>query len=192
MKTSMITLRPVKSEDAEMLRAWRNLPQISKNMYTDHYITPEEHAAWFRNALADSTRRYWIICCDDKDVGLVNLYAMDSANRRCHWAFYVADPYARGKGVGSAVELEILHYVFEKLEFNKLCCEVLATNRGVVRMHQRFGFQQEGLFRRHIRKGEGFVDVVCMAILKEDWERQRAKLETRAEGMTISPEDEFE
>jgi len=189
MKPSMITLRPVKSEDAEMLRTWRNLPQIARNMYTDHIITAEEHAAWFRSALADSTRRYWIICCDKKDVGLVNLYAIDPANRRCHWAFYVAEASAKGKGVGSAVEVEILRHVFEELKFNKLCCEVLAGNRGVVRMHQRFGFREEGLFRRHVRKGDDFADVVCMAILKEEWEQKRVELEARVERKGTPAED---
>jgi UDP-4-amino-4,6-dideoxy-N-acetyl-beta-L-altrosamine N-acetyltransferase len=188
----MITLRPVKSEDAEMLRAWRNLPQISRTMYTDHYITAEEHSAWFRNAMADSTRRYWIIRCDEKDVGLVNLYAMDSINRRCHWAFYVAESSAKGKGVGSAVELEILRYVFEDMKFNKLCCEVLATNRGVVRMHQSFGFHEEGLFRCHVRKGDDFVDVVCMAILKDEWKHARTELEPRAGKMKMPPGDNSE
>jgi RimJ/RimL family protein N-acetyltransferase len=60
----MITLRDVRPEDADKLRTWRNLPQISKYMYKDHYITAEEHEAWFCSALTDSTRWYWIISCD--------------------------------------------------------------------------------------------------------------------------------
>lgn len=59
----MMKLRDVCREDAEMLRTWRNLPEISRYMYTDHFITAKEHEAWFRRALSAPARRYWIINC---------------------------------------------------------------------------------------------------------------------------------
>jgi hypothetical protein len=60
-------------------------------MYTDHYITEEEHDHWFQSAIHDPTRRYWIIVSDGQDVGLVNLYAIDQRHMRCHWAYYIGD-----------------------------------------------------------------------------------------------------
>ena len=181
----MISLRDVRPEDRDMIRQWRNLPKVADYMYTDHEITPEEHAAWFSHVLEDPTCKYWIIVCDGEDVGLVNLYAIDQANRRCSWAFYVASPNVGGKGVGSYVEYAILNYVFDELKFEKLCCEVLSFNKGVVEMHRRFGFVQEGLFRKHILKRGEFNDVVCLAILKEEWETLRPQQEQklRAKGI---------
>ncbi|MBN1661427.1 MAG: UDP-4-amino-4,6-dideoxy-N-acetyl-beta-L-altrosamine N-acetyltransferase [Anaerolineae bacterium] len=175
----MIQLRDVQSKDKELLRQWRNKPEVSKYMYTDHHITAEEHDRWFEHALHDPSRRYWIIVCDQIDVGLVNIYEIDMKNQHCCWAFYVADPSARGKGVGSFVEYSALNYVFEELGLNKLNCEVLGFNEAVVSMHRSFGFQQEGLFREHIIKGDQVFDVVRMAMLRTEWEAVKPKIEER-------------
>jgi UDP-4-amino-4,6-dideoxy-N-acetyl-beta-L-altrosamine N-acetyltransferase len=175
----MIRLRDVQSKDKEMIRQWRNKPEVAKYMYTDHYITREEHNRWFERISSESNCRYWVIVCDQVDVGLVNIYDVDEKNQRCFWAFYVADPSARGKGVGSFVEYSILKYVFEDLEFNKLCCEVLGFNDAVVNMHKGFGFKEEGFFREHIIKGDQIFDVVRLAILRREWEAKKMEIEDR-------------
>lgn len=175
----MIELRDVQPEDKEMIREWRNKPEVAKYMYTDHEITPEEHDRWFERISDDPSCRYWVIVCDQVDVGLVSIYGVDPKNRRGFWAFYVADPSARGKGVGSFVEYSILEHVFERLGLNKLCCEVLGFNERVVNMHERFGFQQEGLFREHIIKGEEAYDVVRLGILRAEWRAKKPEIRNR-------------
>jgi len=169
----VIALRDVRPDDMNMIRKWRNLPKVADNMYTDHVISPEEHASWFSRVLEAPTCKYWIIVCDGEDVGVANLYAIDEINRRCYWGFYVVSPNVGGKSVGLQAEYAVLNYVFDHLKFEKLCCEVLSFNRGVMEMHRRFGFVQEGLFRKHVWKRGAFHDVVCLAILREEWQALR-------------------
>jgi hypothetical protein len=175
----MITLRDVQPEDSEQLHTWRNKPEVASYMYNEHYITNEEHAAWFQSAMKDETRQYWIIRFQETDIGLVNLYNIDRKHHRCYWAFYIADPNVRGRGVGPFVEATILRYIFDDMKLNKLCCEVLVTNQPVIELHKSFGFQQEGYYRQHIFKGEEFVDVVALAILQSDWNEKRGQIEER-------------
>ena len=59
-----VALRPLRAEDRDRLRTWRNLPEIARWMYSDHEISAAEHARWFAGALADQGRRYWIIEMD--------------------------------------------------------------------------------------------------------------------------------
>jgi UDP-4-amino-4,6-dideoxy-N-acetyl-beta-L-altrosamine N-acetyltransferase len=172
----MISFRDLTAADKEKIRSWRNLPEIRKYMYTDHVIGVEEHEAWFNRTIHDDASKYWIIVCDGEDVGLVNLYGIDRRNQRCYWAFYVVSPNVRGKGVGTAAEYFVLQTVFDELKLNKLCCEVLDFNQGVVRMHKSFGFVQEGLFRKHVMKGGEAHDVVCLSLLKQEWEASREAL----------------
>lgn len=172
----MITLRDVSPADRDLMLAWRNLPEVAAYMYSDHVITPEEHGRWFARMLTDETVKYWIIVQDGRDAGVANLAAIDRRNSRCSWAFYLADPATRGKGAGGFVEYQVLSYVFDGLGLNKLCCEVLAFNEQVVSLHQRFGFQQEGLFRQHIVKKGEKLDVVALALLRSDWDSRRDEL----------------
>lgn len=175
----MISLRDVTPEDKDMIRNWRNLPEVRKYMYTDHEISPEEHERWFQGIASDPTRRYWIIVLDDEDVGLVSLYDIDARNMHCYWGWYVAKPVARGRGIGTFVEYSMLRHVFDDMCFQKLCSEVLASNRQVIDMHETLGFAQEGLYRRHVRKGGEFVDVVALAMLREEWEARKPEIEER-------------
>jgi len=148
-------------------------------MYTDHPITGTEHAAWLERALTRTDRRYWIIQMDGAPVGLANLADIDVAARRCAWAYYLADPATRGRGVGAAVEYIVLRHVFETLELNKLWCEVLVENEAVWRLHESFGFVREACFRQHVLKNGRFQDVVGLGLLAEDWESHRLAYETR-------------
>jgi RimJ/RimL family protein N-acetyltransferase len=66
-----------------------------------------------------------------------------------------------------------MRHVFEELGLEKLCCEVLASNDGVVKMHQRYGFQVDGVLRRHVIKNGERVDVVTMSLLRDDWAASR-------------------
>lgn len=169
----MNELRPLAAADAPTLLRWRNLPEIARYMYTDHRISPGEHAAWFARALERDDARYWVIVADGVDVGAVNLTGIDPRHRTCSWAFYIADPAARGKGTGAFTEYTILELVFSEMGLRKLSCEVLASNPDVLAMHERFGFVREGLFREQILKAGGPVDVHRLGILAREWSELR-------------------
>lgn len=172
-----------------MLRAWRNQPEVAKYMFTDHYITETEHAAWFAGIANDSTRRYWIIVCDGADVGLLSLEGIDRVHERCYWAFYVASPDMRGKGIGSFAEYAVLHQVFDVMGLYRLCGEVLATNEPVLRMHESFGFRQEGTLREHAVKDGKRVDVIMVGMLRPEWEAGRQAIVARLRRKGLLPDE---
>jgi RimJ/RimL family protein N-acetyltransferase len=64
--------------------------------------------------------------------------------------------------------------VFERLELNRLWCEVLVENEAVWGLHERFGFTREALFRAHVRKAGVFRDVVGLGMLAADWPAAKA------------------
>jgi UDP-4-amino-4,6-dideoxy-N-acetyl-beta-L-altrosamine N-acetyltransferase len=152
---------------------WRNRPEVAAYMYTDHHISPDEHARWFAGAMAAEDRRYWIIELDGEPVGLANLAGIDLTRRRCEWAYYLAEPSVRGRGVGAAVELAVIDHVFTGLGLHKLWCEVLLENEAVWKLHESFGFSREALYRDHVWKAGRFQDVVGLGLLETDWARVR-------------------
>jgi UDP-4-amino-4,6-dideoxy-N-acetyl-beta-L-altrosamine N-acetyltransferase len=169
----MNELRPLAPADAPTLLRWRNLPEVSRYMYTDHAISPEEHAEWFDRTLRREDVRYWVIAVDGVDVGVVNIVDIDTHHRTCSWAFYIAETAARGKGTGAFTEFTILELVFSEMGLRKLSCEVLETNPEVLAMHERFGFVREGRFREQILKEGAPVDVHRLAILASEWSEVR-------------------
>ncbi|HKT53709.1 MAG TPA: UDP-4-amino-4,6-dideoxy-N-acetyl-beta-L-altrosamine N-acetyltransferase [Caulobacteraceae bacterium] len=184
-----VRLRPVETGDRERLLAWRNRPEVSAYMYSDHVISPEEHAGWFGAAMAAADRRYWIIELNGEPVGLANLAGMDAARRRCEWAYYLAEPGVRGRGVGAAVEFTVIDHVFAGLGLHKLWCEVLLENEAVWRLHESFGFVREAHYRDHVWKGGRFRDVVGLGLLAGDWDKVRGPCAARLADKGYAAED---
>lgn len=184
-----IRLRALAASDSARALAWRNSPEVAAYMYGDHAIGQAEHDRWFANVLAAEDRRYWIIERDGAPVGLANLVRIDAHNRRCEWAYYLADPSTRGQGVVSCVEWLVLGYVFERLGLNKLWCEVFVDNEAVWKLHERFGFVREALFRDHVMKAGRFRDVIGLGLLARDWAAARPGCEARLRDKGFDPSD---
>ena len=90
-----VTLRRMSVEDRARVLAWRNLPEVSAYMFTDHRISLAEHDEWFSAALDDAGRRYWIIELDDIPVGLADLTDISTVQKRATVGLYLADPRVR-------------------------------------------------------------------------------------------------
>jgi UDP-4-amino-4,6-dideoxy-N-acetyl-beta-L-altrosamine N-acetyltransferase len=164
-----VRLRRVVPADKDRILAWRNLPEVSAYMYTDHRISDAEHARWFAGALSDETRRYWIIELDGEPVGLASLSDISMAQKRAEVALYIADGRVRGRGVGAAADGLLIRYAFEELGLEKLCAEVLTTNEPGIEVHRHHGFRIDGVLRGHVIKAGRRVDVVTLGLLREEW-----------------------
>ena len=175
----MIALRDLLPSDEAQILEWRNRPEVGRYMLSGHHISADEHRRWFQGLAGDPRRRYWIITSDGVDIGVASVNDIDDRHRRCYWTFYVADPAARGKGVGSFVEYSILRWVFDERGLDKLCGEVLSFNEPVLRLHRSFGFREEGVLRRHVVKDGRAHDVTLIALFRSDWEKQRPAIEAR-------------
>jgi UDP-4-amino-4,6-dideoxy-N-acetyl-beta-L-altrosamine N-acetyltransferase len=160
----------IREAHLEKVRLWRMLEDVTKYMYTDPRVSQEDQRKWYYRIVEDQSRMDWVIDVDGRDVGVVNLYDIDLVNRRCSWAYYLGEPETRNKGIGKAVELSVLDYVFARLCFHKLCCEVFEWNDSVIKIHQKYGSIIEGTLRNHIHKRGEYHNVVRMAILRQEWE----------------------
>jgi UDP-4-amino-4,6-dideoxy-N-acetyl-beta-L-altrosamine N-acetyltransferase len=174
-----VHLRPLEPADSDLLYAWRNSPEVAAFMYTDHPIAPEEHARWFAGLAGDPKRDYRMIVVDGIPSGPANFYDIDRLHGRAGWAYYLADPAVRGKGVGGYAEFLMIERAFKELGLRKLWCEVLVTNEAVWKLHRKFGFRQEALLRAHVVKAGGPVDVIGLGLLAEDWPAVRPAMVER-------------
>lgn len=174
-----VQLRPLEESDRDRLFAWRNSPEVAAFMYTDHQITPEEHARWFAGIQSDARRDYRIIVVDGVPCGPANFYDIDRTQGRASWAYYLADPSVRGQGVGGYVEFLMIERAFGELALRKLWCEVLIGNEAVWKLHQKFGFRQEALLRAHVVKAGRPVDVMGLGLLAEEWPAARPAMVER-------------
>ena len=180
----MFRLRPVADEDLPLILEWRNRPDIREKMYTTHLISQEEHEAYFERVKTDPSKAYFI--CEDEagePLGVVNFVDIDARNRSAFWGFYAG---VTRRGVGSQMEYLALEHAFESLGLHKLNGEVLASNRPVVEFHQKFGFKIEGVLREHHLTPEGYMDVIRIAMLEDEWRGLKQGIFDRVYGRATS------
>lgn len=166
-----LRLRKIVEEDLELIANWRMSPEVTKYMYTDPIITKDSQFAWYKSIISDEKVRYWLVEFDKVKIGVFYLTNIDTENKRCYWGYYIGDTSFRGKGIARELECNIYDYVFFKLKLNKLCVEVLAFNEKVVKIHEKYGSEVEGVLKQHIFKNGCFYDVVAMGITKDRWKK---------------------
>ncbi|HDI3293788.1 TPA: UDP-4-amino-4,6-dideoxy-N-acetyl-beta-L-altrosamine N-acetyltransferase [Vibrio cholerae] len=164
-------LRPIKDCELELMLSWRNAASVRENMYTTHEISQSEHLAWWERTKSSDRQRYFMYEFQDNPLGIVGFTDLDQGNRNSFWAFY-ASPTAP-KGTGSRMEILALDYAFNDLGLHKLCCEVLAFNAPVIKLHEKFGFKVEGILRDQYRREGSFIDIYRLGMLASEWAEAR-------------------
>lgn len=160
-------LRNIEESEVELMLSWRNNPLIRMNMYNQHKITLEEHLAWWSKTLASKSEQYFMYELNEIPTGIIGFNNINKNNKNSAWAFY-ASPTA-AKGSGTKMEFLALEHAFNTLNLHKLYCEVLAFNAAVIKMHKKFGFSEEGIFREQYSKDNQFIDIYRLGILKNEW-----------------------
>ncbi len=154
----------------EEIRRIRNEDSVRTKMFSTHIISLEEHGLWLKALMNNQRRKVWVVMLDGVAVGAVLLNNLDANHETSDWAFYLSGAL-QGSGLGGVVEYLLLDYFFKALRFAKLNCEVIENNRAVIRMHQKFGFQLEGIRRKNvIGEGGGRLDVHQLGILAPEWD----------------------
>lgn len=162
-------VRPMRISDLKTVLAWRNHPDISRYMYTQHEIKADEHKRWFLGSSKD-TQRHLLIFEDGPDaLGFINIHQIGPGGI-AEWGFYTA-PHAP-KGTGRALGNAALRYAFAGVGLHKLCGQVVASNERSIQFHGMLGFMKEGFLRQHYFDGQHYHDVVCFGLLAREWQPQ--------------------
>ncbi|MGG1246307.1 UDP-4-amino-4,6-dideoxy-N-acetyl-beta-L-altrosamine N-acetyltransferase [Bacillus spizizenii] len=169
------SLRTLKEKDLDTVLRWRNDERIRQSMYNDQIITEKQHQQWFKNVNSSKTEHYFIFTVDHKDTGFVSFKDVDHKNNHCYWGFYIGEAQSQ-KGSGSVMGFLALEWAFQQLEVEKVYGEVLSNNEKSLSYHQSLGFSKEGLFRNHIARNNGYLDVIRYGLLKEEWMAEKQKV----------------
>ncbi|NRH26812.1 UDP-4-amino-4,6-dideoxy-N-acetyl-beta-L-altrosamine N-acetyltransferase [Pseudomonas sp. MS19] len=174
METDFGCLRDVADHEIELMRSWRNLPAVRRNMYNQHEISASEHQKWWVSIRESNVNRYFMYEYRGEPSGVIAFTNIDRISSNSTWAFYAAGDAP--KGTGSRMEFLALDFAFQSLKLQKLSCEVLAYNSPVIKLHQKFGFQVEGIFRKQYLLDDDYVDVYRLGILAPEWIKIRGDM----------------
>jgi UDP-4-amino-4,6-dideoxy-N-acetyl-beta-L-altrosamine N-acetyltransferase len=151
-------------------------------MYTQHEISQEEHLSWWSKTKARADQKYFMYEVSGQPVGIAALTGIDVNSQNSTWAFYSSPTAPRG--TGSKMEYLMLEHAFEDLKLHKLYCEVLAFNTAVIKLHQKFAFKVEGVFRGQYKRNDEFIDIYRLGIFDHEWQAHRQAMLEKLTGET--------
>ena len=165
---NLVLLTKLDTESQMKIREIRNEEDVRRWMYTDHVISVNEHLSWISRLKKDDKQIVFVVTDSDRvPLGVVSVNAIDKTHNKTDWAYYLTKN-ARG-GFGSAIEYSFIDFIFEKLDIEKLNCEIIEGNDSVVKLHKKFLFQEEGFRRQNISKNGARIGVHFLGLTKEDW-----------------------
>lgn len=171
LRGGFVVLRPVVEDDLEMIRAWRNAPEVASFHAERDTISAEKQKRWFAKVSEASTHFVWVICCakDHRPIGVAHIKDIHPTHRRGEVGLYLGDVARRGGPFGGDAFFLILEFAFRSLGLHKVYGHYLHENAVARRLNASFGFVEEGLFREELFYDDAFHDYVRVGVLEQEF-----------------------
>src|SRR4051812_42073253 len=88
----MIRFRKIIENDLEMILRWRTKPEVTRYMNTDIQFDMDKQRRWYEDVVRkQSPAGHWIICQDDRPIGLLSLADYDRGRQQSSWGYYLGE-----------------------------------------------------------------------------------------------------
>jgi len=166
MQVEGLTIRRAEPEDCSALYEMFTSPKLYANTLQLPYPSREE---WRRKLAEPGDGAHNLAAVvGDKVVGMFSIRTFPHRPRRQHVGVIGMSVHEdwQGQGVGTALMRAGVDLADNWLNLTRLELEVYTDNEPAVRLYERFGFEREGLLRRHAYRDGRYVDSYVMARLR--------------------------
>ena len=168
-ETVGIYLRLMRSDDTNLIVAWRNKDAVRKNFIYQELFTREGHESWIKNKVQTGQVVQMIICdsVGDRPLGSVYIRDIDREHNKAEYGIFIGEDDARGRGVGTAAAKLMLQYCFEEEKLHRIYLRAFASNMQAIRSYEKAGFVREGLLKDDVCIGGQYFDIQWMAAINK-------------------------
>ena len=171
LEGELVVLRPRVDEDLDLFARWHGNPDVRHWLHMSEM--PEQSLEIERQrwhiARNDPTRVSFVIeTLDGVPIGNIVLIGVDVAHRRAELGIAIGEKGDWGRGYGTDAIRVVLRFAFEVLKLRRVELITDVDNERGIRAYEKCGFVREGLLRaKRLRYGEP-LDMLIMAVLRED------------------------
>lgn len=135
----MISIRPIKTEDASLLFDWANEAQVRLNSISRTDISWEGHIAWLKSKLNNGTTYMFILEDENTPIGQIRFDKIGSA----YEVDYSIDKHFRGQGFGTVVVNEGIKKLRKQTD-SAVIAKVWERNIASIKVFKKLGFIHKG------------------------------------------------
>ena len=170
-----IKLRSIDIGDSDRLIKWRNSEHIRNKMINSHVVQKVEHEKWLKNTRNNLNSQWFIVNYREVVVGAMYITNISNVDKTSTWGMYVDNQYMSSV-VGVLMEIIAIDKMIFDLGIRKIWGETLETNKKLLSMHQKFGFDIEGVYKKQIYRDNTYLDVYRIALFSTKWKTIRNDL----------------
>ena len=171
----IVVLEPVCRDHLELLRNWRNSPDVSRHFIYRDLISSKQQEEWYRNVSESGTGFYWIIMVGERAVGLTDVKNIEWHRKTGESGIFIAIPEYRNLIVPLDSIVTRVDYCFNELPLVRLTGQILAHNSKALALSCLVGFIEVGESNQEIR-GER-VTVKHVELTKAAYSKRRDELQ---------------
>lgn len=164
------TLRALQDNDLELLRSWRNHPDLFPLHCSSMLVSQIEQRRWYDHY--GSRNETVVFMIEDEEqtaIGYTILKNLDHKNGQAEIGLHIA-PERQGKGYGKDAFKTLIRYCFEELNLNRVYLQVFSFNQRAARMYEALGFQHEGRLRECYFSQNAYHDILIMGLLRREYQ----------------------
>jgi RimJ/RimL family protein N-acetyltransferase len=135
-----LRLVPLSQELGELVRTWRNSPEISQFMEFREFITPEMQRDWV-NSLKEKPVKYFVIFSGEAPVGLIHLSHIQPDNSSAEAGLFIGDSGFRGTGAALGASVLLLDFAFNQLGIKTVWVKIHRDNIPSQKYNRLLGFK---------------------------------------------------
>lgn len=156
-----IKIREAKIKDLDFIIKTENEPENKDNVFQ---WSKGKHLA----EMKDDNILYTIIeNINGNKIGYAIIAGLKDKNNTIELRRVVINP--KNKGYGTGFLQLIKEYTFKDLNYHKLWLDFFITNKKVENLYKRNGFKKEGVLRDKYLYKDGYISMVVMSILEDEY-----------------------
>lgn len=173
--TSRLHLWSLERHDLMKNYHWANQRQLIR--WTGMHPFPKtagELDRWFENLSGRQDMKIFAIKTKESEyVGNVELRDIDWLTGKAEMGVFLAEPEARGLGLGREALRGLIDFAFLDLRLHRLYAKILESNSAAQKAFESCDFELEGRERQaHFDQGRHW-DVLAYGLLQPDWKKNR-------------------
>ncbi|UCF70221.1 MAG: GNAT family N-acetyltransferase [candidate division WOR-3 bacterium] len=168
---SIVYLRPVKLDDAPVIRKWHNDPQLMRLARVgEKKTTLKQERIDIRATRKSDREAYHMIVSkpNGSAIGFLRFNYIDRTSGNVWLRVMIGERHTRGKGYAREALQIYLKWLFDVIGIHRVTLECYATNERAVKFYRQLGFRKEGVLREAVLIDGKYYDIFSFGLLRED------------------------
>jgi ribosomal-protein-alanine N-acetyltransferase len=171
-----ITLKPVSSDDAQLVAEWYSDPAYLGEFFNISPLTRQMTEPLVADAHGLERGRYLITRREQQDpVGMISFWNPFTLTKLFKGleVWWNLQQQHRHQGFATQAACLLINHLFDSTPVERLQATIVVGNEPSCRVAERAGMQRDGIYRKVMFLHGRYVDMHLYSVVREDWEDEQ-------------------